>query len=102
MIEIYGYSIMTIPIISALVYGFMEFFKYMFSDGKPKANKYIPVIAALLGGAFAVLAFFFIPELVPVASWYTALIMGMASGLSAVGVHQIKKQIEKGGGDSGS
>ena len=100
MIEIYGYSIITIPIISTLVYGLMELFKYVFGNEKPKANKYIPIIAALLGGAFAILAFFFMPEIVPCATWYTALIMGMASGLSAVGVHQIKKQI--GGGGNGS
>jgi hypothetical protein len=40
--------------------------------------------------------------LLPVPTWYAAVIMGMASGLSAVGVNQIKKQMSNGGEKSGS
>lgn len=97
MIEIYGYSIATIPAVCAVVYGIIEFLKHFIFDGDEKFRKYIPVFASVLGGVIALIAFFASPELVPVGSWQSALLMGAASGLSAVGVNQIKKQMGSGG-----
>ena len=92
MIEVYGYSIATVPAVCAVVYGIIEFFKHFVFDGDEKFRKYIPEFAALLGAVITLIAFFASPELVPVGSWQSALLMGAASGLSAVGVNQIKKQ----------
>jgi hypothetical protein len=97
MVEVYGYSIATVPAVAAAVYGIIEFLKYFVFTDNEKFRKYIPVIASLIGGAISVVTYLVSPDLVPVGSWFSALTMGLASGLSAVGVNQIKKQI---GGDS--
>ena len=102
MIEIYGYSIATLPVIVAIVYGIIEFFKnFVFADNET-FKQFIPVISAILGGALGLVAFLICPEIVPVATWYAAILVGCASGLSAVGVNQIEKQIKKGGDKGGS
>jgi hypothetical protein len=101
MVEVYGYSIVTIPVIATIVYGIIELAKYLFSDKTDKKiNKYLPIIAAILGGILSVASFFLFPEIIPASTWYSSLVMGMASGLSSVGVHQITKQINGGNGNA--
>ena len=102
MIEIYGYSIATVPIIVAIVYGVIDFLKYFVFSGNETFKKYIPVISTAIGGVSGIVAYFVCPEIVPVATWYGSILIGCASGLSAVGVNQIKKQIKKGGDKGGS
>ena len=101
MVEIYGYSIATLPVIVTLVYGVIEFLKHFVFCENEKFKKYIPVVSTALGGIFGIVAFFACPEILPVATWYGSMLIGCASGLSAVGVNQIKKQIKKNGGDKG-
>jgi multidrug transporter EmrE-like cation transporter len=100
MIEIYGYSIATIPAVCAVVYAVIEFIKYLFGAKVESFKKYIPIVSCIVGAIIALVVFFVSPELVPVATWYSALLVGGASGLSAVGVNQIKKQIQKQGGET--
>jgi FtsH-binding integral membrane protein len=103
MVEIYGYSIATIPIVTTAVYGIIELLKYLFLNNNKKIKKFIPVFSAVIGGIITVVTFLLSPESVPCTAWHGALLMGCASGLSAVGVNQIKKQIQKQGGeDNGS
>ena len=102
MIEIYGYSIATLPVIVAMVYGIIEFLKVFVFNGNETFKTYIPIVASAIGGVIGVVVFFVQPEIMPVATWYSAVLMGAASGLSAVGVNQIKKQLEKGDVDIGS
>lgn len=102
MVEIYGYSIATMPVIAAIVYGVIDFLKYFVFSGNETFKKYIPVISTAIGGVSGIVAYFVCPEIVPVATWYGSILIGCASGLSAVGVNQIKKQIKKGGDKGGS
>lgn len=102
MVEVYGYSIATIPLITSAVYGVIEFFKYFIFGNSEIWKKYIPLIASVIGAIMAICLYFFSPDLLPVPTWYAAVIMGMASGLSAVGVNQIKKQMSNGGEKGGS
>lgn len=95
MVEIYGYSVMTIPIVSACVYGIVEFLKYFFFENNKKFKKFIPVFSALVGALITWIVFLVSPDLIPCAEWYGAVLMGAASGLSAVGINQIKKKAEK-------
>lgn len=95
MVEIYGYSIMTIPIVSACVYGIVEFLKYFFFEKNEKFKRFIPVFSALVGALITWIVFLVSPDLIPCAEWTGAILMGAASGLSAVGINQIKKQAEK-------
>ena len=101
MVEIYGYSIATIPIVAAAVYGIIELLKCLFFEKNEKFKKFIPVFSAVLGGAITLVTFIISPESVPCTAWYGALLMGSASGLSAVGINQIKKQAEKKDGEGG-
>lgn len=97
MIDVYGYSIATVPLIVSAVYGIIEFFKHFIFKDVDNFKKYIPIVAAAVGGIIGVCLFFFCPEALPIPTWYAALVMGCASGLSAVGVNQIKKQMSNGG-----
>lgn len=102
MVEIYGYSIATLPVIVAAVYGIIEFLKYFVFEENETFKKYIPVISTVLGGVIGIVTFFAFPESIPVGTWYGSILIGCASGLSAVGVNQIKKQMSNGGEKSGS
>lgn len=102
MIEIYGYSIATLPVIVAMVYGIIEFLKVFVFNGNETFKRYIPIVASVIGGVIGIIGFFVQPEIMPVATWYGSIVVGCASGLSAVGVNQIKKQLEKGDVDIGS
>jgi hypothetical protein len=102
MIEVYGYSIATIPVIVALVYGIIELLKPLVFNGKEKLTRLIPLFAGAIGGALSIVVYFAIPELIPTSEWYSALIMGVASGLSSVGVNQIAKQAKKEDNSNGS
>lgn len=101
MIEIYEYSIATLPIIATIVYGIVEFLKKFVFSNRDNLKAYIPIFSATIGGIIGIIMFFIAPEIIPVNEWYSAIIMGCASGLSAVGVNQIKKQMQKQGGERG-
>ena len=101
MVEIYGYSIATIPVVCTVVYGIIEFLKYFFFSKNEIFKRFIPLISTVIGAVITLVAFFVCPDLIPVSAWYSALIVGGASGLSAVGINQIKKQIENKDGECG-
>ena len=50
MFEIYGYSIATLPVICALVYGVIEFAKAVFFADNENFKKAIPIVSGVLGG----------------------------------------------------
>lgn len=103
MIEIYGYSIAVLPVIAAVVYGVIELLKWIWFERDEGKKKYIPIIAGALGAVLGVVLFFITPEAMPVDTWYASILVGLASGLSAVGVNQIIKQAErKDGEDAGT
>lgn len=99
MVEIYGYSVATIPAVCIGAYAIIEILKYLFFSKKEELKRFIPIMAALIGCAITIIAFFACPEIVPASSWYGAALMGIASGLSSVGINQIKKQIEQNDGE---
>lgn len=95
MVEIYGYSIATIPAVASAVYGIIELLKKFVFCENEKFRKLIPLVAALLGAIITLVVFLVSPDLIPATSWFSSILIGLASGLSAVGVNQIKKQSEK-------
>lgn len=56
-------------------------------------NKWLPIICAILGGVLGILALNIMPAF-PASDYITAAAVGIASGLAATGVHQIKKQLK--------
>ena len=99
MVEIYGYSIATIPAVASSVYGIIELLKRFVFYENEKFRKFIPMLAALMGAIITLIVFFVSPDLIPATSWYSSVLLGLASGLSAVGVNQIKKQAERKDGE---
>ena len=59
-------------------------------------NKYIPVIVGVVGGALGVLGMFVMPEF-PATDYMTAVAVGIVSGLAAMGINQVYKQLTKEG-----
>ena len=99
MVEVYGYSVATIPAVCGVVYALIELIKYVFGGKAEKIKRFFPLIAGVAGAGISLLMFFVVPEMVPASTWYASLLLGAASGLSSVGVNQIKKQMQ--GGDKG-
>ncbi|MDR2047130.1 MAG: hypothetical protein LBP79_04440 [Clostridiales bacterium] len=77
-------EIVSVPVITAVVYGAMELYKYDVS-GKESSIRLIPIIGAILDAAFGITAFFAIPDIVAADNVFTAILIGGASGLAATG-----------------
>ena len=84
----------SVPVIAAAVYWIIELIKYTVG-GAEKFKRFIPLLSVVLGVAVSLIAYFFIPSVIPADSVLIAVVIGGASGLSATGFHQIVKQIKK-------
>ena len=61
----------------------------------PLQDKWIPIVCGVCGGAIGALALLFgMPEF-PAQDYFTAVAVGIMSGLTATGVNQIGKQLAK-------
>lgn len=84
----------SVPVIAAAVYWLIELIKYTVG-GTEKFKRFIPLLSTVLGVAVSLIAYFFIPSVLPADGVLVAVVIGGASGLSATGFHQIVKQIKK-------
>lgn len=83
----------SIPIIVIICYIIGEIYKVLFKN-KQDLYKLIPIILACFGGLLGILIFLTNPEiLLNVSNVWTALGIGMVSGVSSTGTNQIIKQI---------
>ncbi|MEG1804991.1 MAG: phage holin family protein [Clostridia bacterium] len=87
-------QITSVPAIVAIVYALIEAYKIIINESE-KGMRFIPIIAGGLGIILGILIFFFAPHLIFATDIFTAIIVGMASGLSSTGAHQIFKQLNK-------
>ena len=55
-------------------------------------NRWIPVICAAVGGALGVAGLYTMPDF-PAADMFTAIAVGIVSGLAATGIDQTVKQL---------
>lgn len=85
----------SIPAIAAIVYWVINLLKHV-TKSNEKLLTFVPLIAAVLGIGFALIAFFFVPGVIPTENALVAVVIGGASGLSATGFNQAIKQIGKG------
>ena len=88
-------EIVSIPVVATVVYAIIEVYKAVFKS--EKAKRVIPIVAGVLGAILGIVAFFACPAIVPTDNAFLAAIMGLFSGLGAVGVNQIYKQASKNG-----
>lgn len=58
----------------------------------PLDDKFIPIIVGVVGGALGAVGLYTMQDF-PVADVIDAVAVGIASGLSATGIHQIGKQL---------
>ena len=93
-------EIISVPVIAGIVYFVMTVYKTLVKNAPAIWTSLIPVWAAVLGIALGLVAYFFVPEVMPAENALVAVLVGLASGLGAVGVHQVGKQIEKAKDDS--
>ena len=88
-------EIICVPFIVSAVYGLVETYKLIVKNKKDFWLKLIPVIALVIGGLLGIAMFLIAPQFIVADNIWFALIVGMASGLSAVGGNQIFKQLNK-------
>ena len=81
-----------VPVILVICYSMGEIYKIVF---KKKTHKYIPAVLTSLGGLLGILIYITNPELLMVDDIYTAITLGLISGGSSIGAHQIVKQLIK-------
>ena len=86
-------EIASVPVIVTMVYAVDALLKYTF--GNDRFNRFIPLVSCFLGILFGVIAFLFVPEVMPTNNVVVAAVLGASSGLSATGFHQIFKQLKK-------
>lgn len=84
----------SVPAISTAVYFTVELIKHTAGESE-KLKKFIPLLSAALGLLYAFVCLFFIPNIVPTENGVVAAVLGLASGLTATGFHQIIKQAKK-------
>ena len=86
-------EIISVPVIAGIVYFVMTVYKTLVKNAPAIWTSLIPVWAAVLGVALGLVAYFLVPEVMPAENALVAVLVGLASGLGAVGVHQVGKQI---------
>lgn len=86
-------EIVTIPVIVVICYVVGFCIKSLGSSAL--ADKLIPTICCILGGIIGVVAFFAYPGFIPADDLFTALAIGLASGLASTGVYEAKEQLTK-------
>lgn len=82
-------SIISIPTIVVISYLITEVFKLFLKNHK----KYLPVIAGCSGAIIALIMYLITPSLLNNVDVFTALALGIVSGLSATGSNQVLKQL---------
>ena len=88
-------EIICVPAIVSITYALIEAYKKWFAKGREKWLAFIPVLSLILGGILGVAIYFIEPTLIIAENEYYALIVGLCSGLSATGGHQVFKQLKK-------
>lgn len=83
-----------IPTIMFLCYSLIELIKKTLKHNPTIKNAY-PMISAFFGGLFGILTFLTAPKFILSNTAFGSTIIGMASGLSATGSHQILKHLKK-------
>ena len=85
----------SIPIIVIICYIIGEIYKVLFKN-KQDLYELIPIVLACFGGLLGILIFLTNPEIMlNVSNVWTALGIGIVSGVSSTGTNQIIKQIFK-------
>ena len=84
----------SVPAIAAAVYFIIKLIRHAVGVNA-KFERFIPLIAAALGVIFAVVCFYALPAVIPADNIVVAIVLGGASGFTAIGTDQMMKQFGK-------
>lgn len=87
-------EIITIPIITAIVYTIIEIVKIA-TKNPDILKRFTPMLACVLGVVCALIAYFFIPDVLPTNNGVAAIVIGGASGLASTGIYENIKNLFK-------
>jgi len=87
-------NFVAVPVIVTIVYTLVSLLKKE-TKGNEKVLTRLPLIAAAIGAVLGVVGFYAAPSIVPADNIFTALLIGISSGLAATGTNQIFKQLGK-------
>jgi len=85
------FDFVAVPIIVTVVYTLISLLKRE-TKGNEKVMSRLPIIAAVIGAVLGVIGFYAVPGIIPAENIFTALLIGIGSGLAATGTHQVFKQ----------
>ena len=88
------FEFVAVPVIVTIVYTLISLLKKE-TKGNEKVLSKLPVIAAVIGAILGVIGFYAVPTIIPAENVFTALLIGIGSGLAATGTNQIFKQLGK-------
>ena len=88
-------EIVCVPIIVAIIYALMSIYKTYIAKDNEKLIRFIPLIGGGIGLILGIIFYFAFPQLIVATNVGTAILVGLASGLSATGCDQIFKQLTK-------
>ena len=88
-------EIVCVPVIVAIVYALMSIYKTYIAKDNEKLVRFIPLIGGGIGLILGIIFYFAFPQLIVATNVGTAILVGLASGLSATGCDQIFKQLTK-------
>ena len=87
-------NLISVPAIAAVVYWVINIIKHAVGENE-KFKKFIPLIAAALGVVCGIICYYAVPSIIPAENIVVAIVIGGASGLTAMGTNQIIKQLGK-------
>lgn len=86
-------AVLCIPIIIAIVYAAMSVYKHVVRKHSEVLTRIVPLWSAILGAILGIYGFYRVPSIMLGDNLLVALIVGLAAGLAAVGLHQVGKQL---------
>lgn len=91
----------SVPAIAVAVYFVVKLIRYA-TAGNAKFERFVPLISAGLGIVFGVVCYYAIPSCMPAENVVVAIVIGAASGFTAIGTDQMFKQFGKKSGSAPS
>jgi uncharacterized membrane protein len=75
------FDFVAVPIIVTVVYTLISLLKRE-TKGNEKVMSRLPIIAAVIGAVLGVIGFYAVPGIIPAENIFTALLIGIGSGLA--------------------
>lgn len=84
----------SVPAIAAVVFFVVKLIRSAVGENA-KFEKFVPLMSAGLGIVCGVICFYALPAIIPAGNVVVAIVIGGASGLTAIGTGQMFKQLGK-------